>query len=755
MTDTTSVTEQVEAVLTRLTLEEKAALLSGADFWTTLGIERAGVPSVMVTDGPYGLRKQPTDGSDHLGIGGSAPATCFPPPVALGSAFDPELVARVGAAIGEEAKQEDVAVVLGPGVNIKRSPLCGRNFEYYSEDPILAGDLGAAWIRGIQSRGVGSSLKHFAANNQETGRMSVSAEVDERPLQETYLRPFRIAVEARPWTVMCAYNRVNGEFASQNAWLLTETLRHDWGFDGLVVSDWGAVLDRAASVAAGLDLEMPGTGEIGPNRVVAAVAAGELDIATVDASVRRVVRLALLGDLHRDPESRYDPGEHHGLAREAATRGAVLLKNDGILPLDPGTPRIAVIGEFARTPRFQGAGSSQIVPTRLDSALDAIREQASGIVDFAPGFTFDDDADEELASEAVSAASAADVAVVFLGLPSSYESEGYDRSHLSLPSTQLELLRRVVAANPRTAVVLSNGSVVQVTPWIDSVPAVLEGWLLGQAGGSATADLLFGAANPSGKLTETIPLRIEDNPSYLNFPGEAGHVRYGEGIYVGYRWYDAKDLAVAFPFGFGLSYTTFAYADLTLRATGEGIEATFSVTNTGAVRGREIAQVYAAPVASRVDRPERELKGYASVELAPGETADVTVVLTRANLAYFDASGHRWALEGGGYRVEVGSSSRDIRLSGTAEIEGDGFVPRLGVHSTVGEWLDHPIGGPILADRFAELTSLLGLPEGPDGDFILKMIAGSRLSAIATFTQSGVSIGQLEQFVAHANGGDS
>lgn len=745
--------EQVDAALAALTLEEKAALLSGADFWHTAAIERVGVPGIMVTDGPYGLRKQPTDGSDSLGIGGSTPATCFPPPVALGSSFDPELGERVGAAIGEEAKQEQVAVVLGPGINIKRSPLCGRNFEYYSEDPYVAGVFGAAWVRGIQSQGIGSSLKHFAVNSQETRRMTVSADVDARPLHEIYLRGFRTVVRAAsPWTVMCSYNRINGVYASENRHLLTEILRDEWGYDGLVVSDWGAVLDRARAVSAGLDLEMPSSGSFGPAAIISAVRDGSVDEAVVDASVRRVLRLVFTAAAEADPAARYDVDAHHRLAREAATRGAVLLKNEGgLLPLDPATASIAVIGEFARTPRFQGAGSSQIVPTQLDTALDAIRETAAGAVTFAPGFTLDDEPNEALAAEAVAAAAGAEVAVVFLGLPSSYESEGYDREHIDLPETQVDVLRQVVAANPRTVVVLSNGSVVRVAPWIAAVPAVLEGWLLGQAGGSATADLLFGAVNPSGRLTETLPVRLEDNPSYLNFPGDGDRVLYGEGIFVGYRWYDAKNIEVSFPFGHGLSYTQFSYGALEVSANPDGLSVAFDVTNVGERAGREIAQVYVSAAFSRVARPVRELKGFSAVDLEPGQSKRVTVSISRDDLAYYDDRVSAWLVEEGEYRVEVGASSRDLRLHQAVEVAGDAYVPPLTINSTVDEWLTHPVGGPLLQAKFAQFASQLGNGESQDGNFLLKMLGGMRLGQLPMFPATSITNDEVARIVSEAD----
>ena len=682
-----------------LTLEEKASLTSGADFWTTKAVERAGVPAMMLTDGPHGLRKQ-AGASDHLGLNESVPATCFPPAVALGSSWDAELAERVGEALGVESVIEDVAVILGPGINIKRSPLCGRNFEYFSEDPIVSGVMGTGLVRGIQSKGAGSSLKHFAANNQETDRLRSSSDVDPRPLREIYLRGFeRVVKDAQPWTVRCSYNRLNGVYTSEDPWLLTTLLRDEWGFEGLVVSDWGAINDRVVGLPAGLDLEMPSSRGRTDAELVAAVRDGSLDEEYLDIAAGRILdlirkvraRAAIAGPL--------DAAAHHTLAREAAGRSIVLLRNEGgLLPLSPAR-QVAVIGAFAANPRFQGAGSSQINPTRLDSALDGIRAVAGDSVSYSAGFPLGsaDTADPvALRDEAVAAASAAEVAVLFLGVPAEEESEGFDRTHIDLPAAQLDLVDAVLAVNPNVVVVLSNGGVVAL-PFADRVPAILEGWLLGQAGGSATADVLYGAVNPSGKLTETIPLRLEDNPSYGNFPGELGHVRYGEGILVGYRWYDAKKLEVAFPFGHGLSYTTFGYGDATASLTASGdVVVTVPVTNTGSVAGREVVQVYTSLADSVVQRAPRELKGFAVVALEPDETTTVEVTLRRSELAYWDVRVDGWVVEGGEYVVEVGASSRDLRSRTSVLIEGESVELPLSLASSIDEVLEHPMAGPAL-----------------------------------------------------------
>ncbi|MEV5069693.1 glycoside hydrolase family 3 C-terminal domain-containing protein [Microbacterium sp. LMI12-1-1.1] len=751
--------------VTELTLEEKASLTSGASFWYTKPVERVGVPAIMVTDGPHGLRKQ-REGGDHLGIGDSVPATCFPPAVGLGSSWDVELIHRVGEALGAETSIENVAVLLGPGINIKRSPLCGRNFEYLSEDPIVSGVLGAAIVNGIQSQGVGTSLKHFAANNQENDRMRSSSDVDPRPLREIYLRGFqRVVEDAQPWTVMCSYNRINGVYASEDPWLLTQVLRDEWGFEGLVVSDWGAVNERVPGLAAGMDLEMPSSNGVTDAQIVAAVQDGSLDESVVDVAAGRVLDLvrkatdgagAIAGPL--------DVDAHHALAREAAGRSIVLLKNDGILPLAKDA-RLAVIGEFAAKPRYQGAGSSMINPTRLDTALDEIRALAAGEVAYAQGFSnaldVSDDETAALRAEAVAAASAADVAVVFLGLPARLESEGYDRDDIDLPAAQLALLDAVLAANANTVVVLSNGGVVAL-PFADRVPAILEGWLLGQAGGGATADVLFGAVNPSAKLTETIPVRLEDTPAFLDFPGEFSHTRYGEGLFVGYRWYDARRLEVGFPFGHGLSYTTFSYADAAAAVDADGdVEVTVAVTNTGDRAGREVVQVYTSLADSAVQRAPRELKAFASVALEPGETQVVTLTVRRKDLAYWDVRADRWVVEGGEYAVDIAASSRDIRSSVSVAVDGDAFTLPLSRTSSMGEVLAHPIAGPIVQAAMAQMLGGVSdsaasiMPEGVDMSKMMESFPVGRIGMMGALAGDGEGVGaeMIDGLIAMANAG--
>ena len=721
-----------------MNLEDKAALTSGQSFWRTKAVDA--LPDVMVTDGPHGVRKQVV--GEGLGLLASEPSTCFPPAVALGSTWDTALVRRVGEALGEECQAMDVAVLLGPGINLKRTPLGGRNFEYFSEDPLLTGVLAVEWVDGLQSRGVGASLKHFAVNSQETDRMRVSADIDERTLRELYLRAFqRVVQQARPWTVMCSYNRINGIFASQHHWLLTEVLRDEWGYEGVVVSDWGAVVDRVAAVRAGLDLTMPGPDAAGDEALVAAVRQGALAESALDKAADRVAAMVRRAVTSRAPEP-YDQDAHHALAREVAGRGIVLLKNDGaLLPLPAGEPVVAVLGEHARSPRYQGGGSSQINPTRLDNALDEITAIATGTVTFAPG----DDVDA-----AVALAAAASVAIVFAG--TDQETEGADRQEFELAPAHLELITRVAAANPRTVVVLSNGAIVRTAPWDAAVPALVEGWLLGQAGGGAIADVLFGRVNPSGRLTETIPLRLADHPSFFDFPGEQGHVRYGEGIHVGYRGFDARAQEVAYPFGHGLSYTTFGYGAASAVETRTGAEVRVTVTNTGDRAGREVVQVYLSRSSSRVRRAPRELKAFTVVDLAPGESASVVLPIGAADLAYWDTELGRWLVEPGDYTVAVGASSRDLRSTTTLALTGDDVRRPLTAESTLAEWMADPRGAQVLGELFAAMAQggdafarTAGDPE------LLTLMGGMPLSRLVAFAGDAFTPDALAAVIKSAN----
>ncbi|TDL33447.1 glycosyl hydrolase [Arthrobacter nitrophenolicus] len=671
-----------------------AALTTGADYWTTNPLPEIGLRALRLADGPHGLRVQDDENPDHLGIGRSEKATCFPPAVTLASSWDPALVQEVGSALGREARSKGVDMVLGPGMNIKRSPLCGRNFEYLSEDPFFTGTMAAAMIRGIQSEGVAACVKHFAVNNQETDRLRVSADVAPRALREIYLRGFEIAVrDANPWGVMASYNRINGVFASENAWLLTSVLRDEWGYDGVVVSDWGAVHDPVAALKAGLDLRMPGRLE--DPRIGKAAAAEEID----RELERTAIRLKLLAD--RTSRDAADPGDvdldaHHRLTRRAAAESAVLLKNEqATLPLEPGAmKRLAVIGELARSPRYQGAGSSAVNPVRVVSALDALKERSGRSPRFEPGYRLDGIHDENLVTAAVAAAAAAETVVLFLGLPPEFESEGRDRKDISLPANQVAVLERLAAVNGRIVVVLSNGSVVTTAGWRDNAVSIVEFWLTGQAHGDSVADVLFGDVNPSGKLAETIPVRLEDTPSFLDFPGEGGHVLYGEGIFVGYRYFDARNMPVDYPFGHGLSYTTFEYSDLTVSGREAdspiAIIVSVRVKNTGVCAGAEVVQVYVGGIQESPSTPVRELKAFRKVHLEPGESAMLTFELSREELGHYSTAMDEWIYDGGPSTVYLGASSRDLRLSAPVDVPAHRVARPLTVWSTFGEWQNDP-----------------------------------------------------------------
>ena len=653
-------------ILEQMTLEEKASLCDGADFWHLKAIGRLGLDTIMVCDGPHGLRKQDIEHKNgSIGLGNSVPATCFPTACTTACSWDPDLLREMGRALGERCLAEDVSVLLGPGTNMKRSPLCGRNFEYFSEDPVLAGELATGWIEGLQETGVGASLKHFAVNSQETRRMTVSAVADERALREVYLTAFEKAVKrARPWTVMNAYNRLNGTFCSENEWLQTQVLRKEWGYDGVVVSDWGAVNDRVAGVKAGNDLEMPSSAGIGTRKIVEAVRAGELDEAVLDARVDQIVDLILRAKQNKKQVT-VDEQAQHALARRIAAQSMVLLKNeDGVLPLRRGQ-KLAVIGEMAHKPRYQGAGSSLIQPTKIDNALESLRQAGFEVI-YARGYHGGDQKiDPALLNEAAAAAARADVAIVFVGLTDDFESEGFDRTHMSMPRPHNALVRAVAEANPNTVAVLAGGAPVSI-PWLDSVKGLLNSYLGGQAGGAAVADLLTGRVNPSGKLAETYPICERSTPCYENFPGNPATVEYRESIFIGYRYYEKADKKVRFPFGYGLSYTQFRYSDLRLdrrdMADNERLTLSFRVKNVGKTDGAETAQVYVADRESTIFRPVKELKAFKKVFLKAGEEKRITVTLGKRAFAYYNTLIHDWHVESGDFDILVGASSADIRL---------------------------------------------------------------------------------------------
>ena len=752
----------IKSLVSQLTLEEKAGLCSGADFWHTKAVERLGIPASMVSDGPHGLRKQDEE-VDHLGINDSIKAVCFPAASATAASFDREMLCRMGEAIGDSCQHEKLSVVLGPAVNIKRSPLCGRNFEYFSEDPYLAGQMASALIHGIQSRNVGTSIKHFAVNSQEHRRMSSSADVDERTLREIYFPAFETAVkQEQPWTVMCSYNRINGVFASENPWLLTEVLRGEWGFEGYVMSDWGAVSDRVAGVKAGLDLEMPASGGFNDRKIVEAVRSGKLDEAIVDQAVERILNIVYRFVEHAKPETPWDKEAQHLLAAEVAADCMVLLKNEeGILPLSR-EDEIAFIGEFAEKPRFQGGGSSHINCFKTTSALEA----AEGLkIRYARGYSVADDcATDEMIRKAVEAARSAKVAVVFAGLPDVYESEGYDRTHMRMPDCQNRLIEAVAAANPNTVVVLYNGSPVEM-PWIGSVKAVLEAYLGGQAVGLATVRVLFGEVNPSGKLPESFPKKLADNPSYLFYGGEGDTAEYREGIFVGYRYYDRKETELLFPFGHGLSYTSFDFSDLRLsrkRITDqESLTATVRVTNTGKRAGKSVVQLYVGDCESSVFRPVRELKGFEKIFLEPGESKDVSFTLDKRSFAYWNTKIHDWHVESGEFRIEIGHSSRDIACCAAVQVDSTAEIPRrYDVNSIFMDLMQDPRADTVLKPLLDGIREMFmpsdeeqsdAAQEAISNEMSLAMVKYMPLRSILSFAGEKADPGLIDQILKALN----
>lgn len=660
---------QAKKIVREMTLEEKASLCSGEDMWRLKSIERLGLSEIFVADGPHGLRKQIRE-KDNLGIGESVPAVCFPTSSALACSFDTGLAHEIGRALGEECLKEGVSVILGPGANQKRSPLCGRNFEYFSEDPLLTGEMAAAMIKGVQSQGIGTSLKHFAVNNQERRRMSINAIVDERALRETYLQGFEIAVKkGKPWTVMCAYNKVNDTYCSENTYLLTKILRDEWGFEGLVVSDWGAVYDRIKGIKAGLDLEMPGSNGYNDRKIVAAVRDKALSEDELDRSVERIVTLILKGIKSRKEGISCDMEAHHRLAVRAEAESAVLLRNkDNILPATT-SQTAAVIGVLAKEPRYQGAGSSKINPYRLENAWNAL--VARGFkCEYAPGYTTDKNRaeggeEEVLLEEACRIAKDKDLVYIFAGLPEGYESEAFDRETMSLPDNQNKLIEAISRVNPNVVVILACGAPVEL-PWVSKVKAILLSYLGGEGGGAAVADILLGKAIPSGKLAETWPLSLRDTPSFNYFPGGRSTVEYRESIYVGYRYYEKAGKPVLYPFGHGLSYTEYSYSDLKLSTKecqyGDEIEISFKIKNTGKVSGKEAALVFVSSTENTVFTPEKQLCAFDKLALNPGEEKEISLRLDTKLFAYYNTGINDWYAASGEYRIRVGSSSATIHL---------------------------------------------------------------------------------------------
>ncbi len=749
----------IKQLIAQMTLEEKAGLCSGLDFWHTKPVERLGVPSVMVSDGPHGLRKQAGD-ADHLGLNDSIRAVCFPAACATTSSFDVALVNKMGETLGDECQAENLSVLLGPAVNIKRSPLCGRNFEYMSEDPYLAGKMAASYIRGVQSKGVGTSIKHFAANNQEYNRMSCSSEVDERTLREIYLPPFEEAVKAaQPKTVMCSYNKINGVYSADNEWLLTKVLREEWGFEGYVMTDWGAISDRVQGIRAGLELEMPASGGANDAKIVAAVRDGSLDEALLDRAVERILNVVFDYMDNRRPDAVFDRDADHQKAVEVEKECAVLLQNNGVLPLAAGA-RVAYLGGFAAAPRYQGGGSSHINSSRVTSALDAAKAKNRAVT-YVPGFPTDkDEADAAGLAAAVEAAKTADVAVIFAGLPDVFESEGYDRTSMAMPACQNALIAAVAAAQPNTVVVLHNGSPVEC-PWAEDVAAILELYLGGQGVGEACDALLWGEANPCGRLAETFPLRLEDTPCYLDFPGDGKTVKYSEGVYVGYRYYEAKKLPVRWAFGHGLSYTTFGFANLKLSAetlddTGT-LTVRVDVTNTGKVFGKEVVQLYVADKTGTFGRPLKELKGFAKVALAPGETKTVSLTLTARDLSWYNVELGDWYAASGAYEVMVGHASDDIRLTAAVQFTTQKQLPlHVSGATTIGELARDPRTAPVVAQMMQQAAQAFGGDgaslTGSDSDqaMMQAMMNGMPLKSLMSFGMMNAE--QLDGLIAACGG---
>lgn len=770
----------VKKLVNELTLEEKASLCSGADFWHTEAIDRLNIPAAMVSDGPHGIRKQ-ENLADHMGVAESIKAIGFPTASAMACSFDRDLLHKVGDALGEECVAEDLAVLLGPGINMKRSPICGRNFEYYSEDPVVAGELGAAFVNGVQEHGVGTSLKHFAANNQEWRRMSISAEIDERTLREIYLAAFETVVKkAQPWTIMCSYNRINGVYSCENDWLLNKVLRDEWGFEGLVMTDWGAMDERVPSLKAGLDLEMPDCHGETDKLIVKAVQNGELEESVLDTAVERILTMvdkyltarkgidpaSMVHPLPSSVERGYDVAAHHALARTTAEQSAVLLKNEDILPLQKDK-KIAFIGEFAKVPRIQGGGSSHINNTSIESALDA----AGDSVSYAQGFHIDEETtDETLLQEAITLAKESDVAVIFAGLPDSFESEGFDRTHLNMPANQNELIARISEVQPNVVVVLHSGSPIAM-PWLDKVAGVLQMYLAGQASGGAAVNLLFGDATPCGKLAETFPLHLEDNPSYLNFPGNREKVCYQEGVFIGYRYYDKKKMDVLFPFGYGLSYTDFTYSNMKVTVNGKNaadvdviketdeIVVSADITNTGNCDGAEIVQLYIKnPVVYEI-RPEKELRDFTKVFLKAGETKTVTFTLNARAFSYYETRIHDWYAESGDYEILLASSSRDIRLQDTVSITGSKKIPFVADYITTCEDVElfakdgSALDEMLRESGFAEATDHDGDDSMGSGtaDMMKAMFTGTPLHSILSFSSEELTYEDIQDTIRKLN----
>lgn len=759
--------EEIQNLILQMTLEEKAGMCSGADFWHLKGVERLGIPSVMVTDGPHGIRKQ-AQGADHLGINESEKAICFPAGCATAASFDRELIKRQGETIGHECQAMNVSTILGPAMNIKRSPLCGRNFEYYSEDSYVSSELAAALIEGVQSRNVGTSAKHFLANNQEKRRMTNSSDVDERTLREIYLASFEGAVKkAKPWTVMSSYNCINGEFVGDSYEYLTKILRDEWGFDGYVVSDWGAVNDRVKALKAGLDLEMPHGSDENDEMIVKAVKNGDLDEKILDLTCERILDIIFRYTQNRDETAVFDYEKDHETAAEVESECMVLLKNENnILPLD-AFKKIAFIGKYAKTPRYQGGGSSHINSWKVESALDAAKSipQLANVT-FAEGYQDEkDEVVKELQDEAVKTAADADIAVLFIGLPDNFESEGYDRKHMNLPNCQNELVQKVLEVQKNVVIVLHNGSPV-IMPWKDSVSGILEAYLGGEAVGRATAEVLAGMKNPCGRLAETFPLRLEDTPCYLTYGKGYDNADYREGVFVGYRYYTSKKMETAFPFGHGLSYTTFEYSDLQLdkkeMSDKDTVEVSVKVKNTGNRAGKTVVQLYVEAPETEVVRPVRELRGFEKIFLEAGEEKTVTFTLDERAFAYWNTLIHDWYAEEGTYKVMIGENADQMCAGEEITVHPTKELPKTySLNTCLGELMRDPkaqtVMGPFM-QGMAQNSAAADMAEAQENDtsgavnqeMMAAMMEGMPLRQLLSFVP-GIKREMLEQMVDALN----
>ena len=745
----------IKEIIGQMTLEEKAGMCSGKDYWNLKGVERLGIPSVKVSDGPNGLRT-PTIDSEQLGFN-SMEAISYPSACLSACSFDTELMEEMGERIGEECRSRNIAVILGPSANMKRSPLCGRNFEYFSEDPYLGAHIAAAYVKGVQSKDVSACVKHFTANNQEYRRQTCSSEADERTLREIYLNAFEDVVkEGKPDIMMASYNKVNGTYMTENKKILTDILRDEWGFDGYVMSDWSAVSDRVKALKAGLDLAMPGEGLYMDQEIVKAVQDGMITEEELDKAVERILKI-IFKFTDSDKKGTFDKEYDHNISKKVAEESMVLLKNDGILPLPEKGKKIAFIGAFAKTPRFQGGGSSNVNPYKVISALDAAKSITE--ISYAQGFELTGEKrNDELFDAALKTAAEADVVVIFAGLPETFESEGFDRTHMRMPECQNELIPEIAKVQKNVVVVLHNGAPVEM-PWTDEVKGILEAYLGGEAVGQAVVELLFGRKNPCGKLAETIPYKLEDTPSYLYFPGNGKKVEYREGVFVGYRYYDTKKMQVRFPFGHGLSYTRFEYSNLQVSkenmTDNETLQVSFKVKNVGNMAGKEIVQLYVSDKTHLAERPVKELKGFKKVMLKPGEEATIVMELNKRSFAWYSTELGGWYAVTGNYEIVVGASSDDIRLTKEIHVDSTDVIPlKVDRNTTISELLENPKTNAVIMSLLNNMVQYLNsMQEESEGenaktvqaDQLIKMLESSPLRFMNSLL--GMSQEQIEELI--------